>query len=172
MLIRGDFLRRHGLLREDFFLYYEDNDMCLRALNCGFDVYYHPLSVVYHKGETSTGKFMDSPQSIYYAVRNGLFFWAEYLPSAVWSYMDFIENNLLPDIYQKEEKLLAFLDALEDFLFRRKGQKLYNLPLDEVVKNHILKVYENTGHNKTKTASVLGIGLNTLRRKLALYGVS
>jgi len=53
-----------------------------------------------------------------------------------------------------------------------KDTKTEDLPLDEVVKNHILKVYENTGHNKTKTASVLGIGLNTLRRKLALYGVS
>ncbi|HEC32468.1 MAG TPA: sigma-54-dependent Fis family transcriptional regulator, partial [Deltaproteobacteria bacterium] len=53
-----------------------------------------------------------------------------------------------------------------------KGRQTEDLPLDEVVKNHILKVYENTGRNKTKTASVLGIGLNTLRRKLSLYGVS
>ncbi len=46
------------------------------------------------------------------------------------------------------------------------------VPLDEVIKNHILSVYEKTGRNKTRTAKILGIGLNTLRRKLSSYGKS
>jgi len=45
------------------------------------------------------------------------------------------------------------------------------LPLDEVERRHILKVYEATGSNKTQTAKVLGIGLQTLHRKLAAYRV-
>jgi len=45
-------------------------------------------------------------------------------------------------------------------------------PLAEVEKNHILKTYQKTGENKSKTARLLGIGLNTLRRKLAGYGIS
>jgi len=32
-------------------------------------------------------------------------------------------------------------------------------------------VYNETGGNKMKTARLLGIGLNTLRRKLASYGI-
>lgn len=44
------------------------------------------------------------------------------------------------------------------------------LPLAKVEKNHILKVYNHTGKNKSKTARLLGIGLNTLRRKLKSYG--
>jgi DNA-binding NtrC family response regulator len=40
-----------------------------------------------------------------------------------------------------------------------------------VEKRHILKTYKQTGENKSKTARLLGIGLNTLRRKLAGYGV-
>jgi DNA-binding NtrC family response regulator len=44
-------------------------------------------------------------------------------------------------------------------------------PLAEVEKAHILKIYKQTGENKSKTARLLGIGLNTLRRKLAGYGV-
>jgi DNA-binding NtrC family response regulator len=43
-------------------------------------------------------------------------------------------------------------------------------PLAEVEKAHILNVYKQTGENKSKTARLLGIGLNTLRRKLAGYG--
>ncbi|GAB6906040.1 Acetoacetate metabolism regulatory protein AtoC [Desulfosarcina cetonica] len=44
-------------------------------------------------------------------------------------------------------------------------------PLAEIEKAHILKAYAQTGENKSKTARLLGIGLNTLRRKLAGYGI-
>ncbi len=43
-------------------------------------------------------------------------------------------------------------------------------PLEEVEKEHILRVYDATGRNKTRAAKLLGIGLNTLRRKLDAYG--
>lgn len=45
------------------------------------------------------------------------------------------------------------------------------LDLEAVVKGHILNVYRQTGDNKSRTARVLGIGLNTLRRKLTAYGI-
>jgi len=45
------------------------------------------------------------------------------------------------------------------------------VPLAEVERAHILKAYEETTRNKLRTAKLLGIGLNTLRRKLASYGV-
>jgi transcriptional regulator with PAS, ATPase and Fis domain len=46
------------------------------------------------------------------------------------------------------------------------------LSLAEVEKNHILDVYRHTGQNKSQTARLLGIGLNTLRRKLRAYGMT
>ena len=46
------------------------------------------------------------------------------------------------------------------------------LPLDQVEKSHILKTYNRMSKNKSQTARVLGIGLNTLRRKLDGYGVA
>ena len=39
-------------------------------------------------------------------------------------------------------------------------------------KNHIIKIYEMTDKNKSQTAKLIGIGLNTLRRKLESYGVN
>lgn len=45
-------------------------------------------------------------------------------------------------------------------------------PLEEVEKAHVLKAYEQTGKIKTQTAKHLSIGLNTLRRKLQVYGVA
>jgi transcriptional regulator with PAS, ATPase and Fis domain len=43
--------------------------------------------------------------------------------------------------------------------------------LAEAERCHILKIYAQTGNNKTQSAKILGIGLNTLRRKLRAYGV-
>ncbi len=46
------------------------------------------------------------------------------------------------------------------------------VPLAEVEKNHILQTYHRLDQNKSQSARALGIGLNTLRRKLAIYGVN
>jgi DNA-binding NtrC family response regulator len=43
--------------------------------------------------------------------------------------------------------------------------------LAQMEKSHILKVYRQTGNNKSQTARLLGIALNTLRKKLESYGV-
>jgi len=46
------------------------------------------------------------------------------------------------------------------------------LLLAEIEKEHILRAYEKLEQNKTQTARALGIGLNTLRRKLSEYGLA
>ncbi len=43
------------------------------------------------------------------------------------------------------------------------------VPLARVEQEHILAAYRQTGRNKSQTARLLGIGLNTLRRKLKAY---
>ena len=45
-------------------------------------------------------------------------------------------------------------------------------PLSEVERRHILAVYQAVGNNKSQCARVLGIGLQTLHRKLHAYNVS
>jgi transcriptional regulator with PAS, ATPase and Fis domain len=45
------------------------------------------------------------------------------------------------------------------------------IPLLVVEKSHILEVYDRMDKNKSQTARALGIGLNTLRRKLESYGI-
>jgi two-component system response regulator AtoC len=45
------------------------------------------------------------------------------------------------------------------------------LTLQEMEKKHILHVYNQLGKNKSQTARVLGIALNTLRSKLESYGI-
>jgi DNA-binding NtrC family response regulator len=70
-------------------------------------------------------------------------------------------------------------NSLPAFLRNRKPQPTVQrqagaeqiLPLKEMEKDYILKVYNQLGRNKSKAANLLGIGLNTLRRKLESYGV-
>jgi DNA-binding NtrC family response regulator len=69
-------------------------------------------------------------------------------------------------------------NVLPDHLRRRKSTSRCEnqsdapiVSLSQVEKSHILKVYQHTNQNKSQTARLLGIGLNTLRRKLRSYGV-
>jgi DNA-binding NtrC family response regulator len=72
------------------------------------------------------------------------------------------------------------IDCLPEHLRRRKftvaRRRVYSetssLLLAEVEKQHIIDTYEKMGRNKVRTARALGLGLNTLRRKLKAYNVT
>ena len=57
---------------------------------------------------------------------------------------------------------------------RKQIQQARNQPiptLAELEKTHIINVYHMNDNNKAESARILGIGINTLRRKLKAYGV-
>jgi GT2 family glycosyltransferase len=55
MLMRRSVLCDVGLLDERFFMYAEDVDMCARAREAGYRVYFHPGETVLHVKGTSSG---------------------------------------------------------------------------------------------------------------------
>ena len=66
-------LEEVGLLRDDYFLYYEETDWCTRAKKKGFHMKYCPHSRVYHKvGGASDG--YKAPYIAYYNLRNRFIF--------------------------------------------------------------------------------------------------
>jgi DNA-binding NtrC family response regulator len=74
-----------------------------------------------------------------------------------------ISSRLLPDNLRKQKKPNKKLVT--------EGPGTGIVALAEAEKAHILMVYEQTGSNKAQTSELLGIGLNTLRRKLRSYGI-
>lgn len=54
---------------------------------------------------------------------------------------------------------------------KKEKTKIVVTPLYKVEKDHIINTYNATGRNKTQTATVLKVGINTLRRKLVNYGL-
>lgn len=55
MLVRWDVVRAVGLLDEEYFLYFEEVDFCLRAARAGWKCWYEPASRVVHLVGQSTG---------------------------------------------------------------------------------------------------------------------
>lgn len=48
-----------GFMDEDYFLYFEENDYCLRARRAGYKVYLVPDAVAFHKSAVSVNKIKD-----------------------------------------------------------------------------------------------------------------
>jgi GT2 family glycosyltransferase len=67
MLIRREALDAIGLFDENFFLYFEETDLCRRAARAGFATWYVPASRVEHVGSASTGwKDFSRPRPAYW----------------------------------------------------------------------------------------------------------
>lgn len=60
MMISKECLRKVGGLPEDYFMYYEDLDYCVKATEAGYKIIYNPESVIYHC-VSSSGGGEDSP---------------------------------------------------------------------------------------------------------------
>jgi GT2 family glycosyltransferase len=77
MLIKIEVIKKIGLFDDNFFLYYEDADFCMRAKNKGFKIYYIPEAVVYHENAKSSG--LGSPLQDYFITRNRMLYGAKFL---------------------------------------------------------------------------------------------
>jgi GT2 family glycosyltransferase len=75
-----------GWWDENYFLYYEDADYCIRAKKRGFKLYYNPKIVIYHKNAQSTGGSGSKIQQ-QYQERNRLIFGLKYAPLATKIYL-------------------------------------------------------------------------------------
>jgi hypothetical protein len=70
LLIKREVIEKIGLMPEDYFLYFEDVEWCLKARRKGFECLVVPESKIWHKvsSQAQQGSF----SYIYYHTRNGL----------------------------------------------------------------------------------------------------
>ncbi|MBN9493498.1 glycosyltransferase family 2 protein [bacterium] len=69
LLVPVGLFRDVGLLDDAFFVYYDDTDLCRRARQAGYRIFYEPASLVWHrKGATLGGQA--TPFGCYYLARN------------------------------------------------------------------------------------------------------
>ena len=70
MLVKREVIEKIGLMPEEYFLYCEDVDWCLKARKVGYKCVLVPWVKIWHKVSASTKEFSFS--YIYYHTRNGL----------------------------------------------------------------------------------------------------
>ena len=58
MLLRRDAVEQERLLDEDFFLYYEDTDLCRRLSDAGWEVHYEPAALVRHEHQRESASLL------------------------------------------------------------------------------------------------------------------
>lgn len=107
VMVKKTAIDKAGLMPEMYFLYYEELDWSASFLRAGYEMWYIPDCVIYHKGSMSTGK--NSPMKTFYMTRNRLLYASRNL-GAVEKYLSFI--------------YLIAIVAVKDFVFYRlRGQK-------------------------------------------------
>jgi GT2 family glycosyltransferase len=72
MMLKKSAIDMVGLMPEIYFLYYEELDWSASFLRAGYNFWYVPECVVYHKGSRSTG--VQSPLQVFYMTRNRLLY--------------------------------------------------------------------------------------------------
>jgi len=122
LLMRRKFIENVGLLDEDYFLYFGDNDISTRALKAGWKIYYNPYSKVYHKGGASVGGWLKTPLSVYYATRNLLLYCYKHDGSRISEIFGSLKCQIFPQLNGDRKKIYAFSQGIEDFIFNKKGK--------------------------------------------------
>ena len=72
MMVPRKVIESVGPIPQEYFLYYEEFDWCVKIKRAGFKVYYQPKALIRHKVSVSIGN--DSTLKTYYLTRNRILF--------------------------------------------------------------------------------------------------
>jgi hypothetical protein len=119
MLIKKEVFQKIGLLDEDYFLYYEDADFCVRAKKSGFKILIAPSAEVYHYEKSEENR----EDKIYWLVLSGILFFRKNTPAIlrpwmrIYLFLRKLKNRMdLRDEKNKEAKVVRkAYDDLEKF---------------------------------------------------------
>ncbi len=93
LLAKAEVFRRVGLFDEDYFLLFEDMDLCLRARSAGYRIIFVPTAVVEHKASRSL-QGSQSPAALYYSTRNTLLFARRHGSGAARLYYELVAGGI------------------------------------------------------------------------------
>ncbi|OKS85932.1 glycosyltransferase family 2 protein [Mucilaginibacter polytrichastri] len=72
MMLKREAMDKAGLMAENFFLYYEEMDWCDRIKKAGYEIWFVPQALIYHKESVSVGKASGLKE--YFMNRNRILF--------------------------------------------------------------------------------------------------
>lgn len=101
-LARREVFEKCGLIREDFFMYFEDLEFSDRVRKL-YDIWYCPDAIVYHKGGAGTSWAVHSPLYYFYYTRN--------------RYLYFSSFNFITKVYVQIYSIIISLLKLTSLLY-------------------------------------------------------
>jgi GT2 family glycosyltransferase len=110
MLIKREVFEKVGFLSEDYFMYFEDADFCVKLKNIGYKIWYNPNAIIYHKVGLSSGG-EESPFSIEWSTKNRLLFMSKY------------KNNVSSFNFVLSKMFFYITRIIKYFQYAMKGEK-------------------------------------------------
>ncbi|QYR20621.1 glycosyltransferase family 2 protein [Paenibacillus sp. sptzw28] len=134
LLIKREVFHSVGVLREDYFLYYEDTEFCCRVTKRSYAIKYRSDIIIYHKVSASTSA---NGLKIYYMTRNNLMFMWRNVNKLVFLLfmLFFVKKNLtyikglfmkVPEPHKNNSRM--FLLGCKHFIQGKKGK--YKAPIE------------------------------------------
>jgi hypothetical protein len=126
LLIRADSIAKVGFMDENYFLYLEDTDYCMRFINAGYRIKYVGGGKIYHKVSAATQKH-NSLLPVYYVTRNRLyfakkFFEREFFLISAFIHVLFVPKRIYWAITRKSEYKKIVTKAFRDFRDNKMGK--------------------------------------------------
>jgi GT2 family glycosyltransferase len=117
MMIKANTFKVVGLLDEDYFMYCEDTEFCIRLLKNGIRIKYIPTAKLWHKVSQSTGG-SDSAFSTYYMTRNRLNYIKKYCNEFSWTAYPFslLTRYIRMITCKDKKKKQAFRQGIHDHI--------------------------------------------------------
>jgi len=150
-LFKREMLKEVGLFDEDFFMYYEDLDLCWRARYLNWKILYNPNSVVRHYHSGSSKEW--SPLFTFYVLRNRLLtllknapfkmvikYWVKYYLSIPYLIVRFFKNLLLKG--KIENMLKIRLKVALSLLLKLPCQLIKRLKIQRTKKIDFKEIYK------------------------------
>jgi len=115
MILKKEVFEKIGFFDPNYFLYYEDADLSVRAKKAGLKVIYSPSVFLWHKNAASSGN-PGSPIHVYYQTRNRLYFASKYatFKTKILVYKESLKYLFSGSLSQKT--------AAKDFFLKKMGK--------------------------------------------------
>lgn len=126
MGIDARLIERVGAFDDDYFLYSEEADLCLRARRRGFRLGYCPQAVIEHAVASTTGYW--TPTYVYYFLRNKLLFmrknarWYHWPSFLIVFLIVYVSGFTALSLFRKPRLLPVIGAALRDAMTGRSGR--------------------------------------------------
>lgn len=126
MLVKPEVFIKVSLFDENYFLYTEDTDLCLRTIKAGYKIFVVPKSKIFHKVNRST-KSSCSTLPIYYTTRNRLYFAKKNFPkfyfiTVSYIFLAMILKSIKWLLFGKLKNITAVQKAFYDFFLGKMGK--------------------------------------------------